>query len=142
MHANATRYSRSERPLTPPEPGAGHHALETKTARLSLLRRGVLFEFANLNFQAQVVDAVSIDESLVQADKAFAIEVEDRRVERLAAFVRALLHRFFEGIDFAFFDEVFNARRVHQDFHGADAKAVCSHHQALRDNRAQIERQL
>jgi hypothetical protein len=65
-----------------------------------------------LDFQPQVVGTVGVDEGLFQTDLSIFIETEKRLIEGLATFLNALLHRFLEDIDLAFFYKVPNAWRV------------------------------
>ncbi len=79
---------------------------------------------------------------MIQIDLAVPIEREKRLIESLAAFLNALLHRLFQGIDVASFDQIFDPGRIHEDFQRRHPFAVNGWNQPLRNNRTQVQRQL
>ena len=92
--------------------------------------------------QAKVVRAVRGPERILLADPSRRAQREERCIEGLAAVDRRLLHRVLEDVDLVAANEVLHARRVEHDLERRSATAAERGEQALRDDAAQVEREL
>ena len=90
--------------------------------------------------QPQVVLAVCAFESLVFADCARRVKLEERLVERAATVRRRLRDGVFDGLDLARLYEVSHARSIEQYFECGDASARRRRDEALRHDGTQVER--
>src|SRR5262249_54965044 len=123
--------------------GAGRLVLRRRDIFLQqLVERIVAAKAFELDLDAEVVRAVGVDKRLLEADFAFFVKHEQSVVEGLAAFLNALLHSLFDDVHLASFNQLLDARRVHKDLDRGDALAVDAGNQTLRDDAAEIEREL
>src|SRR5882672_5532681 len=96
-----------------------------------------------LDVEAQVVDAVGVPERVLVADLARLEQVEQRLVEGLHAQLAGLLHDLLDLVHLALKDEIGDQRGIEHDLdRGAAALAFFQRDQALRDQTAQVQRQV
>ena len=96
----------------------------------------------DFDLEPEIVGAVGIDQGLFERNPFLLIQLEQDVVERLAAFLHSLLHRFLEQIDLGFLDEILNPRRIEHDFQRWSPLPVHGWNKPLRDDGPKIERQL
>src|SRR5688572_23126312 len=96
-----------------------------------------------LDAQPQLVLGVGVPEALLIGDDARLVEVEQRLVEGLHAEAVRAPHHFLDLRDLAAEDQVRDERRADHDLHGGDAAlGLLARYQALRDHRADVQRQV
>src|SRR5487761_110160 len=96
-----------------------------------------------LDTQPQLVLRVGVAHRVLVGDETRLVELIERLIEGLHAEPRRARHDVLDLRHLAFEDEVLDERRVQHDLHGRDtAGAALARHQAPRDERPDVERQV
>ena len=73
------------------------------------------FHLSDFDFEAQVIHTVGIHQRLIHIDFARDVEIEQRHIKGLAAFLFCLCHGFFNRVNFSVLDQLLNPGGIHQN---------------------------